>query len=102
MSALGQKQTFAPQNIMSALLPKANIFLTFADMGKIREVKVQEKNFNLDFKLLSNCGRFVGKGEVVCSIHTGSTSFSMSALLPKARIQRRGPNFSYGPGADSP
>jgi hypothetical protein len=33
MSALGQKRTFAPQKIMSALPPKANIRSTRAGVG---------------------------------------------------------------------
>ena len=33
MSALGQKQTFAPQNVMSALHPKADMCGALADVG---------------------------------------------------------------------
>jgi len=37
MSALGQKQTFAPQNVVSALLPKADM------CGATRDVRVGPK-----------------------------------------------------------
>jgi hypothetical protein len=42
MSALGHKQTFAPQNVMSALLPKADMCGATRDVGYGPEADITE------------------------------------------------------------
>jgi hypothetical protein len=42
MSALGHKQTFAPQNVMSALLPKADMCGATRDLGYGPEADITE------------------------------------------------------------
>jgi hypothetical protein len=40
MSALGQKQTFAPQKVMSALPPKADILCTDGDVRYVPKADI--------------------------------------------------------------
>ena len=47
MSALGQKQTFAAQNGMSALIPKADMCSALADVGFVPEADINQRELNV-------------------------------------------------------
>src|ERR1041384_4543386 len=65
-------------------------------MGKFREAGLRERNLDQQFNSLGSKGLNVGKGEVECSIHSGSTSlrsFEAFAGKPEKAVRQR---FSEG------
>ena len=75
MSALGQKQTFAVQNAMSALPPKADMcgaksnvrFVPIADMHRSKHVSIRSTSFSAVGKV--RLDRLGQKGESPMSRH---------------------------------